>query len=192
MNIKLPYKFPEGLRALREERGLSQEELRNRCGFKSRSTIFQYETGERYPRANELKKLAKHLATSVMYLQFGIDAESPRLHRLPVISWNDLSMSKRPPKKVTKFTNIFWPVEIETSDGTFITREGTDSFLVVDPARKPVAGNIIIFTDHGRNHYGTCATQKKRLVIESAGSPDVPLANVDVIGVVVYQIKKTV
>ena len=49
--------IPETIRALREESGLSQTELADRCGFKSSGTISHFETGIRTPSIDSLDKL---------------------------------------------------------------------------------------------------------------------------------------
>ena len=55
--------FNDRLRRLRKKSGLNQEELAERTGF-SIMTIRRWEWGERYPRVDEVKALAKALGVS--------------------------------------------------------------------------------------------------------------------------------
>ncbi|KCZ71298.1 Helix-turn-helix protein [Candidatus Methanoperedens nitroreducens] len=53
--------FGQKLRKLREERGISQQELAKKLGYKSNSYIFDIENGDFIPSEDKLKKLAKAL-----------------------------------------------------------------------------------------------------------------------------------
>ena len=64
------------LKELREQRGISQTELANFLGV-VRSTICQYEKGNRMPDSNILGKLADYFNVSVDYL-LGREADSER------------------------------------------------------------------------------------------------------------------
>lgn len=59
--------FAERLRKLREERGLSQQQLAERVNM-ARVTITMYEAGEREPDFETLAKLAQVLGASTDYL----------------------------------------------------------------------------------------------------------------------------
>ncbi len=61
----------KNLRALRNERNLSQRKLAQRVGVRG-STIALYESGERYPSIPMLIRLAKELGVTVDYL-LGVD-----------------------------------------------------------------------------------------------------------------------
>lgn len=71
------------LKELREQRGISQTELANFLGV-VRSTICQYEKGNRMPDSNILGKLADYFNVSVDYLLGRDNAsfpdEKPPLH----------------------------------------------------------------------------------------------------------------
>ncbi len=54
--------FGQKLKKLREERGVSQQELAKRLGYKSNSYIFDIERGSFIPSDDKLKRLAKALA----------------------------------------------------------------------------------------------------------------------------------
>lgn len=59
--------FPQRLQALREKRGLSQEELAKRSGLQP-TAISHFETGTRKPSFDNLRRLADALETTVDYL----------------------------------------------------------------------------------------------------------------------------
>jgi transcriptional regulator with XRE-family HTH domain len=59
--------FPQRLQALREKRGLSQEELAKRAGLQG-TAISHFETGTRKPSFDNLRRLADALETTVDYL----------------------------------------------------------------------------------------------------------------------------
>ena len=71
------------LKELREQRGISQTELANFLGV-VRSTICQYEKGNRMPDSNILGKLADYFGVTVDYLLGREDDserdEKPQLH----------------------------------------------------------------------------------------------------------------
>ncbi len=53
--------FGQKLRRLREEKGISQQELSRRLGYKSNGYIFDIERGDFIPSEEKLKRLAKAL-----------------------------------------------------------------------------------------------------------------------------------
>ncbi len=53
--------FGQKLRRLREERGISQQELAKRLGYKSNSYIYDIERGDFIPSDEKIKRLAKAL-----------------------------------------------------------------------------------------------------------------------------------
>jgi transcriptional regulator with XRE-family HTH domain len=59
--------FAKRLRDLREERGLSQEELGARIGV-DRSTVTSYETEKSFPKPDILPKIASYFDVSIDYL----------------------------------------------------------------------------------------------------------------------------
>ena len=69
------------LKELREQRGISQTELANFLGV-VRSTICQYEKGNRMPDSNILGKLADYFNVSVDYLlgRDTVPEEKPQIH----------------------------------------------------------------------------------------------------------------
>lgn len=69
--------FGRGIRARREELGLSQEKLAERCGF-DRTYISMLERGTRNPSLLNVVKLAKGLGTSVSNLTEVLDATRTR------------------------------------------------------------------------------------------------------------------
>lgn len=60
-------KFPERLKSLRENRGISQRELRDQLGF-SANAITGYESGKVLPRADNLVLIAEYFGVSCDYL----------------------------------------------------------------------------------------------------------------------------
>lgn len=65
----------ERIKKLREEKGMTQEELAIACGYKSRSTINKFEKGICETRLSTLKKIAKVLNADPDYLVFGDEAD---------------------------------------------------------------------------------------------------------------------
>lgn len=63
------------VRKRREELGLSQTELSDKLGFKSRSSLNKIESDQRAPRQQMIKALADALDTTVLYI-LGIDEET--------------------------------------------------------------------------------------------------------------------
>ncbi len=57
--------FGQKLRRLREEKGISQQELSRRLGYKSNGYIFDIERGDFIPSKEKLKRLAKALKTPI-------------------------------------------------------------------------------------------------------------------------------
>ena len=53
--------FGQKLRRLREEKGISQQELSRRLGYKSNGYIYDIERGDFIPSEDKLKRLAKAL-----------------------------------------------------------------------------------------------------------------------------------
>jgi transcriptional regulator with XRE-family HTH domain len=77
--------FPDRLRAARDQRGLSQDDLANRAGLQS-SAISHFETGARKPSFHNLRRLADALDVTTDYLLGRVKeidglAGSDRLHR---------------------------------------------------------------------------------------------------------------
>lgn len=60
--------FPERLKKLRKEHGLTQEELGKSIGA-SKGTIYQYESGQRKPNFEYMKKLEEFFKVSSSYLR---------------------------------------------------------------------------------------------------------------------------
>lgn len=65
------------VRKRREELGLSQTELSDKLGFKSRSSLNKIESDQRAPRQQMIKSLADALDTTVLYI-LGIDEETEK------------------------------------------------------------------------------------------------------------------
>lgn len=66
--------FNERLRRAREARGLSQLDLANKTGLQP-AAISHFETGQRSPSFDNLRKLADALSLSIDYLLCRIDEE---------------------------------------------------------------------------------------------------------------------
>ena len=69
-------KIGERIKETRTKRGLSQEELAKRTGFKDKSSISKIEKGTRRPQVEDLKKIAEVLGVHVDWLVNGIEIES--------------------------------------------------------------------------------------------------------------------
>jgi transcriptional regulator with XRE-family HTH domain len=67
MSSKPSEKFPQRLRAARESRKLSQSELAERTGLQP-SAVSHFETGQRAPSFDNLKRLADALDVTTDYL----------------------------------------------------------------------------------------------------------------------------
>ncbi len=59
--------FGQKLRRLREERGISQQELAKTLGYKSNSYIYDIERGDFIPSDEKLERLAKALKVSYLF-----------------------------------------------------------------------------------------------------------------------------
>lgn len=71
--------FGERVLALRNEKGMTQDELALAVGYKSRSTIAKIESGERDPHQSMIAAIAKALDTTPAYLMGWEESEqSPR------------------------------------------------------------------------------------------------------------------
>lgn len=57
-------KLGDKIKSKRKERGLSQEELANKCGL-NRNSIYKYEKNETIPKLDQIKKIAKALDVPV-------------------------------------------------------------------------------------------------------------------------------
>ena len=75
-------KIGERIKETRTKRGLSQEELAKRTGFKDKSSISKIEKGTRRPQIEDLKKIAEVLGVHVDYLVSGILIEQEQLREL--------------------------------------------------------------------------------------------------------------
>ncbi len=60
-------KFPERIKDLRDEKGISQERLADELGV-SHGTISLWETGKREPKLSNLILLAEYFGVSIDYL----------------------------------------------------------------------------------------------------------------------------
>lgn len=67
----------ERIKSLREQRGLTQEELAKRCGYKSRSSINKIELSRKLP-ADKIEIVAKALGTTPSYLMGWYDNPDDR------------------------------------------------------------------------------------------------------------------
>lgn len=65
----------ENIKQRRMELGLSQQELADKLGYKTRSTITKIEAGENRVPENKLPRFAKALDTSVEFLKTGVNRE---------------------------------------------------------------------------------------------------------------------
>lgn len=190
MAITLSQSFSQRLKALRLAKGWTQEGLRKRCGFRSQGRIGNYESeGEnsRLPSEPDAVVLAGVLGCSVSYLLRGIEAVTPAAAlRIPIVEWDAMT---KPIKKAVHHLDIFWPVKL--SKKSFVVREGTHSFLVVDPTLKPRGDDMLIINEHGRNYFGICERVGRHLFFKRLGHDAVKLdsAEISVVGIVVSHIK---
>ncbi len=69
-------KIGENIRRLREERGLTQEELATRMGYKSKSTINKIELGVNDIPQNKIAKFAECLNTTPAVLMGWVDQQT--------------------------------------------------------------------------------------------------------------------
>lgn len=66
----------ENIKQRRMELGLSQQELADRLGYKTRSTITKIEAGENQVPKNKIAKFARALDTSIEFLKTGINRQN--------------------------------------------------------------------------------------------------------------------
>ena len=76
----------EKIRTRREELGMTQDELAERMGYKSRSTIAKIEKGVNDVTQTTLVKFAKALNTTPSYLMGWTDKENQNSRIVPLIS----------------------------------------------------------------------------------------------------------
>lgn len=84
----------ERLIRARKNKGLSQQELADKLGWKTRARLSNYEKGKRTLRAEDIVKIAKILDVSAEWLQFGSThgfddnlSVAPHLKWVPLVSW---------------------------------------------------------------------------------------------------------
>ena len=140
--------FPARLRALREQNGLSQEDLGRLCGYPlstAQRRIGYWEQGMRDPGHDDVQLLAKALDTTPSFLYFGTEKPASSL---PLMVWSDMS---KPAKRSTHRIHIFWPMQVSAE--AFVTTLPDDSMApmfmqgemwVIDPSAAPKAGDVVI------------------------------------------------
>lgn len=84
--------FGERIFKVRTEKGLTQSELANRAGYKSRSTIAKIESGERDAPQSMIVALAKALGTTPSYLMGWDDNEKPIENNTVVLPQDKIRM----------------------------------------------------------------------------------------------------
>jgi len=62
------HNFPKILKELRDEKNLTQTQLAHLLGYKSETTISQWETGKRTPELENLITIAKFFNVTIDYL----------------------------------------------------------------------------------------------------------------------------
>ncbi|MFC5631596.1 MULTISPECIES: helix-turn-helix domain-containing protein [Streptococcus] len=72
----------ERLKQLRLKAGFEQAELANQLGYKSDSTISKWEAGKTLPTGRRLSRLAELLNTSIDYILYGQENQSPQLNTI--------------------------------------------------------------------------------------------------------------
>lgn len=75
--MNTPQNIGTRIRALRREKGLTQDELAGTVGV-SRSAVAQWETGRTGQITGNLSRIAEALDASVEYLVYGVDQQGPR------------------------------------------------------------------------------------------------------------------
>ena len=84
--------FGERIYKVRTEKGLTQSELANRAGYKSRSTIAKIESGERDAPQSMIVALAKALGTTPSYLMGWDDNAKPIENNTVVLPQDKIRM----------------------------------------------------------------------------------------------------
>jgi transcriptional regulator with XRE-family HTH domain len=74
--MNMPHDIGTRIKALRREKGLSQDELANQVGV-SRSAVAQWETGRTGQVTGNLSRIAGALDASVEFLVYGNDKTGP-------------------------------------------------------------------------------------------------------------------
>lgn len=80
-------KIGQRIAALRMQKGWSQRELTNRCGWDSQSRIGNYESDRREPSLHDLELIARALGITVKELLFGEDGSPTAVGR--ITTYND-------------------------------------------------------------------------------------------------------
>lgn len=95
------------IRLKREEIGMTQEQLANKLGYKSKSSIAKIESGERDLRQKNIKTIADALSTTPDYLMGWntpmISDHSRYMHSLELIS---LSFDKDQLERLIKYAEL--------------------------------------------------------------------------------------
>lgn len=84
--------FGERINKIRNEKGMTQDELAHAVGYKSRSTIAKIESGERDVSQSMVIKFAKALNTTTAVLM-GIDNDDNKAVQSPAPSDDDIKFA---------------------------------------------------------------------------------------------------
>lgn len=154
------------IKARRESLGMSQQDLADACGWKSKSRISNYETDFREPDARDIQKMARALETTAAWLDYG-DTQPPQkitggealTRSIPVISladvitWPSCMEATRDTKKETvpmyakEYENCY---AIRITNDLMISSSSTEEsvrpgeVIIVDPRQKPKDGKLVI------------------------------------------------
>lgn len=144
------------IREARQRRGLSQEALAARCGWRQ-SRIGNYERDERQPRVEDIKKIAKELGVSFTWLAIAKGSMQDEEHHptcVPVIScvqaggWTPV-YDEYPPGD--GFAYLY--TDLRLSDGAFALEITGDSMMpefrpgdrvIIDPSLEPRPGDYVV------------------------------------------------
>lgn len=117
----------EKLKSLREERGLTQQEVGDAIGV-SRVAISGYENGEKKPKKENLKKLAEYFGVPIQYLD--LRTQTPEWLKKQIISDSVDDMVKG--KAFVNFEDVFYHA-IEkynlTIDGRTVEKDDLDIMI---------------------------------------------------------------
>ncbi len=149
--------FGEWVRRRREEAGLSINQLAKRSGL-SEKYIRLLERGERHPKVETLRKLARGLGVPFEEVASAAGLEIKKVEKVPVVPWDWIRKGLEVRGEAFGVADHVpegwdWVEVIPTSQRAFALRVPDDSMepefaegdiVVVDPMRKPVPGCFVV------------------------------------------------
>jgi transcriptional regulator with XRE-family HTH domain len=153
-------KFAKRLKELRNEKGLSQEELANAIKS-STNAVGMYETGKRMPREEILERIKGFFGCSYDYLFGFSDDPNPKADKtLTVFEYNP---EKEPPLISTERHVLFQKGDLAVKLGPVLSRHMYPFYLMDDviifSSVNSIKGNITALLHNGELYIGRVSKQ---------------------------------